>query len=122
MLAAPRRIYLLQGSSGRRLDTDPAAVLRCSFDLAFSIFLVVALAGSTTTSLTYLLSERALRPVARRVLQGGFPERMWVRSVASRTMFAWALGTGATVLGIVFTGAIALIDRGATTVPQLSVR
>ena len=122
VLAAPRRIFLFQG-----LLWGVASVLillqftRYSFALAFSIFLVVALAGWTTTSLTYLLSERALRPVARRVLQGGFPERMWVRSVASRTMFAWALGTGATVLGIVFTGAIALIDQRSTTVAQLAV-
>jgi adenylate cyclase len=122
VLAAPRRIFLFQG-----FLWGVASILillqfsRYSFTLALSIFLVVALAGWTTTSLTYLLSERALRPVARRVLQGGFPERMWVRSVASRTMFAWALGTGATVLGIVFTGAIALIDQRATTVSQLSV-
>ncbi len=122
VLAAPRRIFLFQGFLwGVASVLILLQFLRYSFDLAFSIFLVVALAGWTTTSLTFLLSERALRPVARRVLQGGFPERVWVRSVASRTMFAWALGTGATVLGIVFTGAIALIDRGATTVPQLSV-
>jgi adenylate cyclase len=122
VLAAPRRIFLFQGFLwGVASVLILLQFLRYSFDLAFSIFLVVALAGWTTTSLTYLLSERVLRPVARRVLQGGFPERMWVRSVASRTMFAWALGTGATVLGIVFTGAIALIDRGATTVPQLAV-
>lgn len=122
VLAAPRRIFLFQGLLwGVASVLILVQFLRYSWDLGLSIFLVVALAGWTTTCLTYLLSERALRPVARRVLRDGFPERIWVRSVASRTMFAWALGTGAGVLGIVLTGALALVDTAAVGVTDLAV-
>lgn len=122
LLAAPRRIAAFQGVLwGIASVLVFGQFLRFSWDLALSIFLVVALAGWTTLCLTFLLSERALRPVARLVLAEGFPQRMWVRSVSSRSMFAWALGTGATALGIVLTGALALADPATATVTDLAV-
>ena len=122
VLAAPRRIFLFQAllwAAGSFVFFG--FNIRHSWVFAVSILLIVGLAGWTTSSLTYLLAERALRPVARRVLKTGFPQRRYVRSVANRSMFAWALGTGFTVLGIVFTGVVALIDPGNATARQLAL-
>ena len=122
VLAAPRRLFLFQG-----LCWAVASLLVLgqylfwSWDLALSIFLIVALAGWTTACLTYLLSERALRPVARRVLRQGFPSRRFVRSVANRSMFAWGLGTGAPVLGIVLAGALSIADPDTVSSTQLAI-
>jgi adenylate cyclase len=95
--------------------------VRHSWLFALSILLIVGLAGWTTSSLTYLLAERSLRPVARRVLRQGFPERRYVRSVASRSMFAWALGTSFTVLGIVLVGIVSLVDHENVETQQLAL-
>jgi adenylate cyclase len=122
VLAAPRRLFAFQA-----LLWAVASVLvglqylRWSWDLGLSMFFIVGLAGWTTSCLTYLLSERALRPVARRVLRRGFPSRRYVRSVANRTMFAWGLGTGAPVLGLVLTGALAFADPNEVAPHQLAL-
>ena len=122
VLAAPRRIFLFQAL----LWAVGSVVffgfnVRHSWLFGLSILLIVGLAGWTTSSLTYLLAERALRPVARKVLKQGFPERRYVRSVAGRSMFAWALGTGFTVLGIVLVGIVALIDHDEVRTQQLAL-
>jgi adenylate cyclase len=122
VLAAPRRIFAFQaflwalGSFVFFLENA-----RYSLQLGFSVLLIVGLAGWTTSSLTYLLAERSLRPVARRVLRQGFPDRKFVRSVSDRAMFAWALGTGVSVLGIVLVGTVALIDQHEVSARELAV-
>ena len=122
VLAAPRRIFLFQAllwAVGSVVFFGYNA--RYSWIFALSVLLIVGLAGWTTSSLTYLLAERSLRPVARKVLNQGFPERRYVRSVASRSMFAWALGTGFTVLGMVLVGIVALIDPTSASAEQLAL-
>jgi adenylate cyclase len=122
VLAAPRRIFLFQAllwAVGSFVFFGANA--HHSWVFAVSILLIVGLAGWTTSSLTYLLAERALRPVAGRVLRRGVPERRYVRSVASRSMFAWALGTGFTVLGIVLIGTVALVDHQHVATKQLAL-
>lgn len=122
VLAAPRRIFLFQALLwGIGSLVFFAENLRYSAELGVSVLLVVLLAGWTTSSLTYLLAERSLRPVARRVLRQGFPTRRYVRSVAGRAMFAWALGTGVSALGIVLVGVVALADDQTVTSEQLAV-
>jgi adenylate cyclase len=111
VLSAPRRLFFFQAmlwACGSLLFF--LANVGFSVDLAISMLFVVGLAGWTTSCLTYLFAERALRPVARRVLARGIPERRYVRSVAGRTMFAWALGTGVSVLGIVTVGITTLAE------------
>ena len=122
VLAAPRRIFLFQAllwAVGSVVFFGFNA--RHSWVFAVSVLLIVGLAGWTTSSLTYLLAERSLRPVARQVLRQGFPERRYVRSVAGRSMFAWALGTGFTVLGIVLVGIVALVDEQNADPRQLAL-
>jgi adenylate cyclase len=85
-----------------------------SVELALRVAAVVALGGVTTSAITYLLSERALRPIAVRALAGGPPARTGVPGVPLRLLLAWSLGTAVPVVGIVFIGADDLIDRDAT--------
>ncbi len=123
VLAAPRRIFLFQAL----LWVAASLILGLtnglqSWLLGVSIGLTVGLAGWTTSCMTYLACERSLRPVARRVLAQGLPERRFVRSIADRTMFAWGLGTGVSVLGLILLGASGLIvDAARVTTDQLSV-
>ena len=122
VLAAPRRIFFFQAF----LWAVGSLVffgfnVRHSLLFALAILLIVGLAGWTTSSLTYLLAERSLRPVARKVLKRGIPQRRYVRSVASRSMFAWALGTAFTVLGIVLVGIVSLVDHENVDTQQLAL-
>ncbi len=122
VLAAPRRIFLFQAllwAIGSFVFFGFNA--QYSWVFAVSVLLIVGLAGWTTSSLTYLLAERSLRPVARRVLREGIPERRYVRSVASRSMFAWMLGTGFTVLGIVLIGIVSFVDHQSVSTRQLAL-
>ena len=122
VLAAPRRIFLVQAL----LWAVGSLVffgfnLRYSWQFAVSVLLIVGLAGWTTSCATYLLAERSLRPVAGEVLRDGFPERRYVRSVSSRAMFAWALGTGFSVLGIVLVGVVSLVNHENVSTRQLAL-
>ena len=123
VLAAPRRIFQFQALLWAAASLILGLVNgQQSWLLGVSIGLTVGLAGWTTSCLTYLACERSLRPVARRVLAEGLPERRFVRSVADRTMFAWGLGTGVSVLGLVLVGASGLIvDEARITADQLSL-
>jgi adenylate cyclase len=79
--------------------------------LGFAIASIVALAGLSVANVSYLTTERAFRPLAGRVLSsgGGVPDRFGVRRVATRVIFAWALGSGTAVIGIVLIGAASLV-------------
>jgi adenylate cyclase len=121
VLAAPGRIFVAQGllwALGSVIFL--IANTRHSLRLGVSVSLIVGLAGWATSCLTYLIAERSLRPVARRVLASGIPGRRFVRSVADRAMFAWALGTGVALVGIVIVGAVALTDPGHVTTRELA--
>lgn len=88
--------------------------------LARNFALTVALAGTTTCAITYLLGERVLRPITTRVLVGGLPERQSLPGITARALLAWGLGTGVAVVGLALVAAIALTGA-RTTVPKLSV-
>jgi adenylate cyclase len=70
-------------------------------ELAVYVAIVVFLSGISTAAVAYLLAERIGRSVAARALQSGVPDRVAVRSVTVRALFAWSLGTGVPVLGLV---------------------
>ncbi len=98
------------------------AVLDATFSgpLARNFALTVALGGTTTCAVTYLLSERALRPIAMRVLADGLPERESLPGVSARALLAWALGTGVAVVGLALVAAFVLAGAH-TDVTKLSV-
>jgi adenylate cyclase len=78
--------------------------------LALGVGMTVALGGITTSSAAYVLAELALRPVASRALAAGPVDRRFVPGVALRWFLAWALGTGAAIVGLVAVGIVALTD------------
>lgn len=122
VLAAPRRIFLFQALLWAFASIVIGVVNALySLTLGLAVGLIVGLAGWTTSCMTYLLCERGLRPVARRVLADGIPARRYVRSVAGRTMFAWGLGTGVAVLGLILAGVAGLlVPDGEVTADQLA--
>lgn len=118
VLTAPRRIFVTQALLWVLASFVFLAVnLRFGGLIGVSVFLIVGLAGWSTSCLAYLFAERSLRPVARLALAQGLPQRRFVRSVAARSMFAWALGTGVSVIGIMVLG-IAVLASPAEVTPR----
>jgi adenylate cyclase len=64
------------------------------------------LGGETTCALYYLLLERALRPVTALALASRLPERPVAPGVTDRLLFAWSLGTGVPILGVIVVGVV----------------
>lgn len=61
----------------------------------------IALAGLTTTGITFLVVERALRPLFARALEGGrAPEASSSLRTAPRLLVSWALGSGVALVAI----------------------
>jgi adenylate cyclase len=101
------------------------ALLNLLFDplLALGVGLTVALGGVTTCAVAYLLTELALRPVASRALASGAPRRRGVPGLTARWLFAWALGTGAPIVGLALIGVVALtpVEIAETTLAMTTV-
>lgn len=91
---------------------DPQMLTRVGF--------TVFLGGLTTSAFTYLIAERAMRPVAALALTATPVDRPRLPGVVTRTTIAWALGSGVPLLGVVLTGVFALI-RPRATETQLSI-
>ncbi len=93
-----------------------------SLEYGVIIAVTVSLSGLSVTSTGFLVAERALRPMARKALATGVPERLIVPSVAARSMGFWALGSGVAALGVGVAGAVALrVPKGEVTVKELAV-
>lgn len=90
-------------------------------ELGWMVALLVFTPGLTASATAYLLAERLLRPLARQALRRGVPERLRVRTITTRTMFAWVLGTGAPVLGMAIVGVTSLANSAMVTVTQLAI-
>jgi len=122
LLATPKAFFVLHAlfwASG----TVIFGVFNGYYDqkLGWTVAPLVFMSGLTTCAVAYLLAERLLRPLARQALRRGVPDRLRVRSVTTRTMFAWMLGTGAPVLGMVIVGFSALTNSEVVSVHQLAI-
>jgi adenylate cyclase len=91
-----------------------------SGSLGVWVALIVALTGVTTAFCAYLLTERLLRPVAARALANAQPGGLAGGGVATRSLLAWAFGSGVPVLGLGIVGVFALAGQRVTPV-QLGV-
>ncbi|MFL5870722.1 MAG: adenylate/guanylate cyclase domain-containing protein [Solirubrobacterales bacterium] len=82
--------------------------------LGFGAIVVAAgwLGGETTCALYYLLLERALRPLTALALSARLPDRPVAPGVTNRLMFAWSLGTGVPILGVLVVGVAGLTKGG----------
>jgi adenylate cyclase len=126
-LRAPVRLLVVQAS----LWSVGAAVflalnLQYSTRLAVAVGITILLGGAVTCSLGYLLAERILRPVTELALAAQVPEEPALPGIRARVLLAWALGTGAPVLGLFLVGGTELVgiseesgDRLAATMVYL---
>ncbi|TDD18997.1 adenylate/guanylate cyclase domain-containing protein [Kribbella turkmenica] len=65
-----------------------------------------------TCSVSYLLTEFALRPVAARALADSPPpRRLLAAGLKARTVFFWAVGSGVPVAGLMLAAVLALIEQ-----------
>jgi adenylate cyclase len=76
-----------------------------------TIGVTVAITGLVTAACAYLISERFLRAPAVRALGHATPDRLAVPGVATRSVLAWALGTGLPLLGLLALGIEALANQ-----------
>jgi adenylate cyclase len=87
-----------------------AAALFTGLNIAFGneavvvarIGIGVVFGGLATSTMTFLLVERTLRPVFALALAGQAPRRQRYLGVRPRLMLSWALGSGVPLLGIAF--------------------
>lgn len=86
-----------------------------------SIAVTVGITGATTAACSYLLAELLLRAAAARALTDGVPADLAIPGVATRALFAWALGTGLPVAGLVFIAAMHVLDLTPATASELAV-
>jgi adenylate cyclase len=87
---------------------------------AIRVGTVIFDAGIVTCSLSYLLTERVLRPVTARALAFGMPDRcLALPGVRTRVMLAWVFGTGVLLADMLLVGGLVLIGSPAT-VDQLA--
>ena len=99
--------------------------LRFSAELAFHVASTVLMGGLTTIAVTYLLTERMMRPLTALALADGPPPRLCGPGVQGRLLLAWLLATGVPLLGIGFVALEGLTggtnDRVAASALVLSV-
>jgi adenylate cyclase len=83
----------------------------------FAAVVVVAiwLGGETTSALIYLFTERIVRPLTAMTLAARLPERsagLGLRSgilgIRNRLLFAWSLGTGVPIIGVLTVGIVGI--------------
>jgi adenylate cyclase len=87
---------------------------RYSVALGGSVATTVAITGLVTSGCTYLISERIMRVPAGRALVDGAPDAIFTPGVTTRSVLAWALGSGLPVFGLVAIGIVALSGGSAT--------
>ena len=71
---------------------------------------MVVLGGLTTSAVAYLICERLLRPVVARALRDRPPQRPVTAGIVTRSLAAWALGSGVPVFGLVLVAIASLSD------------
>jgi adenylate cyclase len=76
-------------------------------------FVTLVLGGLTTAAVSYLMSERIMRPVTARALADGPPSRPAAPGVRTRLLTAWTLATGVPVLGVAAVSVAQLAGSGS---------
>jgi adenylate cyclase len=109
VLVAPLRLFMLQLACWSAVAVAFAVLdSRYSTLLAVAVVAAILIAGTATGTCAYLLVERLLRPAAVRALAGRVPDQLAIPGVATRSVLAWALGSGLPVVAIVAVGALYL--------------
>lgn len=121
VLALPQRIFFIQGGLWL-VAAFVFGVFNARYDVTLGalVGISVMMAGLLTSSMSYLVTERLIRPFARRALASGVPRRVGMR-VGARTFLAWLLGSGTLVLGMCLAALTALTVDESTTVEKLAI-
>jgi adenylate cyclase len=82
-----------------------------SAEQALYIAETVLMGGLTMSALSYLLSERLMRPVTALALAEGPPTRAVGPGVTGRLLLAWAFATGVPLVGMVWVAVDVLVDQ-----------
>ena len=115
VLLAPLRLFALQVAMWLGAAVVFGVLnLTYSGRLALWVSSAVVLSGLTTAACAYLLSERALRPIASRALSEGAEPPLPGPGVATRFLLAWGLGTAIPVTGVLIIGIAFLAGTEAT--------
>ena len=115
VLLAPLRLFALQ--VGLWLGAAVVfGVLNLTYSgrLALWVSSAIVLSGLTTAACAYLLSERALRPIAVRALAEGADPPLPGPGVATRFLLSWGLGTSIPVTGVLVIGIAYLAGTDAS--------
>jgi adenylate cyclase len=91
-----------------------------SADMAFHVGSTIAMGGATTTAVTYLLSERLLRPMTARALAAGPVPQPCGLGVQRRLLLVWMLATGVPLLGLFFVG-VHVLEEGGSSPERLAL-
>ncbi len=75
------------------------------------------LAGLACSAICFLLTERYMRPVFTRVLEGEPPKRPTTLGITPRLMLSWALGSAVPLFGIALAPMTPAVDRTNLFVP-----
>jgi adenylate cyclase len=86
-----------------------------SVDFGAVVLAAIWLGAETNCALYYLLLERAVRPVTALVLSSRLPEKPVAPGVTDRLLFAWSLGTGVPILGVIVVGIVGATKSGVDT-------
>jgi len=96
-----------------------AVLLTTLYGLADTIFIprfliVVSFCGVLVATVSYLITEFALRPVAAQALEAGRPPRRLTAGIMGRTMMVWFLGSAVPVIGIALLAVFQMSLRNMT--------
>jgi adenylate cyclase len=86
--------------------------LHHSLGFAAVVTAAICLGGETTSALGYLLAERTLRPITALALAARLPKRSAAPGIRARLLFAWSLGTGVPILGVLVVGIVGVTKSG----------
>ena len=89
-----------------------ALMVHHSLGFAAVVTSAIWLGGETCSAVLYLLYERILRPVTALALAVREPERSVAPSIRNRLLFAWSLGTGVPILGVLVVGVVGVTKPG----------
>ncbi|MGI8726563.1 MAG: adenylate/guanylate cyclase domain-containing protein [Solirubrobacterales bacterium] len=82
-----------------------------SVELGSRVALTVGLAGLTTGAVSYLVSERFLRPAATRALARTVLPEPAMPGVTARITVGWLLASGVPLIGLLMAGISTLVER-----------
>jgi adenylate cyclase len=86
-----------------------------SLGLAALVLATACLGGEATSALVYLFSERVQRPITALALAARQPDRAVAPGIRDRLLFAWSLGTGLPILGVLVVGIVGVTKSGVET-------